>query len=117
MVVLSRVGAMPKGVPTRIAELSPKAQTWYEALEDKSGTVAGLIELAAADDWLSLRIVAALERMEPPDRGKAGRKVKVSDDRLRELVAKGLSPMAIGLEVGLGQAQTVRRLKKLKIES
>jgi hypothetical protein len=106
---------MQRGVSTRIAALSPQAQAWYESLEDKSGTLAGLIELAAADDWLSLRIVAALERMEPPDRGRAGRKVKVTDDRLRELAAQGLSPMAIGLEVGLGQAQTVRRLKKLGV--
>ena len=93
--------------------MSSQAQSWYESLFDKSGTLAGLIELASADDWLSLRIAAALERMEPPDRGKAGRKVKVSDDRLRVLVAQGLSPMAIGLAVGLGQAQTIRRLKKL----
>lgn len=104
---------MQRGVSTRIAALSSEAHVWYESLEDKSGTLAGLIELAAANDWLSLRITAALERMEPPDRGKAGRKVKVSDDRLRELLAQGLSPMAIGLAVGLGQAQTVRRLKKL----
>lgn len=105
---------MPKGVPTRIAELTPEALAWYQSLEDKSGTLAGLIEIAASETWLGVRVAAALERMEPVDRGRAGRKPTVSDDRLRELVSQGFSPAEIAIEVNLCEKQVKNRLKRLK---
>lgn len=96
-----------------MAKLTRRASRW---LTTQSPNVTNqLIELAASDHWLALRIAMKLD-IPHPDRSiaPAGRRVKVSDDRLIELHEKGLKYAAIGEQVGLTAAQVGNRIRKIK---
>jgi hypothetical protein len=105
---------MPNLISVRAEYLSDRALQYYQSLEDKSGTVAGLIELAARGDTLAITIDDALQAMPPIERSIAGRRVTVDDDRILELRRQGLSQAAIGEAVGLSRTQVGNRLRKLK---
>jgi hypothetical protein len=96
-----------------MAKLTRRASKW---LKIQSPAVTNqLIELAAGDHWLALRIAQNLD-LPHPDRSTipAGRRVKVSDDELIQLRDRGLSQGAIGDAVGLSRQQVCNRLKKIK---
>lgn len=96
-----------------MANLTRRASKWL-ATQD-SGVINQLIELAASDHWLALRIAMKLD-IPHPDRSlaPAGRRAKVSDDRLMELHGQGLKYAAIGQLVGLTAAQVGNRIRKIK---
>lgn len=96
-----------------MAKLTRRAANW---LTTQSPDVTNqLIELAASDHWLALRIAMKLN-IPHPDRSDtpAGRRVKVSDDRLIELRSQGLDYRAIGEQVELTAAQVGNRIRKIK---
>lgn len=98
-----------------MVELSPIAQQWLST--QPLGIVNQLIELAAGDSFVSVRIAKALAIPHPKIVKKIrGAPVSVTDSRLLELRSEGLTYAAIGELTGLGAAQVGNRLRKLKKE-
>lgn len=95
--------------------LTPAAQKWLKA--HPSNTIDRLIELAAGDTWLALRIAKALN-LDHPDRRhkKRGKRSVVTDDQLMALRAQGMTYAAIGKEIGLDRRWVSERINKIKKE-
>lgn len=90
-------------------KLSDRASEWLA--NQPPDTVNKLIELAAADSWLSRKIAVSLN---PKPLKKRGPKDVVTDDELMELRATGLTYPAIAKKVGLSKTQVGIRIRKIK---
>ena len=96
--------------------LTAAAQKWLKA--HPPNTIDRLIELAAGDTWLALRIAKAL-KLDHPDRvpKKRGKRSVVTDDQWMALRAEGMTYAAIGEEVGLDRRWVSERIKKINKEN
>ena len=96
-----------------MVKLSDRASRWLAS--QKFGIIDRLIELAAGDSFVSVRIAQALAVPHPKIIKKnLGAPIAVDDDRLIELRSQGLTYKAIGELVGLGAAQVGNRIRKNK---
>jgi hypothetical protein len=90
-------------------KLSDRASKWL--VSQPPDTANKLVELAAADSWLSKKIAIGLT---PKPLKKRGPKDIVTDDELMELRDAKLTYAAIAQKVGLSRTQVGSRIRKIK---